>query len=146
MPPRIILKEIRSGPNTNELQKKHLLTHKKIYNISQKYGVLYRHRFHNTDAVSVDMMVNNYNKHSPEPVLFYKLQDTEHPEYPQLNKDDFLLIVCTNTQAAMLKRFRSNKICVEATHGTNAYKLNFTTIVVIDEFGEGFPVAICISN
>lgn len=34
----------------------------------------------------------------------------------------------------------------DATHGTNQYNFNLTTIVVIDEFGEGYPAAFCISS
>ena len=32
------------------------------------------------------------------------------------------------------------------THGTNSYDFNVTTILVVDEFGEGYPTAWCISN
>ena len=34
----------------------------------------------------------------------------------------------------------------DSTHGTNRYNFNLITIVAIDENGEGFPVAWCISN
>jgi len=33
-----------------------------------------------------------------------------------------------------------------STHGTNAYDFHLTTLLVIDNYGEGFPVAFCISN
>ena len=35
---------------------------------------------------------------------------------------------------------------MDSTHGTNGYNFNLITIVVIDEYGEEFPVAWCISN
>ena len=35
---------------------------------------------------------------------------------------------------------------MDATHGTNGYDLMLITVIVIDEYGEGFPVAWCISN
>ena len=37
-------------------------------------------------------------------------------------------------------------ICVDDTHGTNAYEFHLTTLMVIDEFGEGFPTAWCVSS
>lgn len=46
----------------------------------------------------------------------------------------------------MLKQFGSEKICIDSTHGTNEYDLHLTTIVVVDEFGNGFPCAFCISR
>ena len=37
-------------------------------------------------------------------------------------------------------------MCVDATHKTNGYDFPLITVVVVDEFGEGYPVAWCISN
>ena len=34
-------------------------------------------------------------------------------------------------------KFGQIAICMDATHGTNAYDFNLITAVVIDEFGEG---------
>ncbi len=46
----------------------------------------------------------------------------------------------------MMKLFGDNIICVDATHGTNVYDFQVISIVVVDEFGEGFPAAWCICN
>lgn len=47
----------------------------------------------------------------------------------------------------MYKNFASEKVCVDFTHGTNVYDfLLMSLIVVVDEFGEGIPVASLISN
>ena len=35
---------------------------------------------------------------------------------------------------------------MDATHGTNMYEFHLVTVLVIDEFGEGVPVAWAISN
>ena len=35
---------------------------------------------------------------------------------------------------------------MDGTHGTNGYDFMLITVIVIDEYGEGFPVAWCISN
>ena len=35
---------------------------------------------------------------------------------------------------------------MDATHGTNGYDFVLISVLVIDEFDEGFPVAWCLSN
>ena len=61
-------------------------------------------------------------------------------------KDDFVLVVQTEFQCEMLKKYGSNAVCVDSTHGTNSYYFNLTTILVVDEYGEGVPVGWLISN
>ncbi len=46
----------------------------------------------------------------------------------------------------MLQQFGSKGVCVDSTHGTTGYDFNLTTLMIIDEFGSGFPVAWCLSN
>jgi len=38
------------------------------------------------------------------------------------------------------------EVALDSTHGTNAYDYQLTTLMVIDEHGEGFPAAFCFSN
>jgi len=37
-------------------------------------------------------------------------------------------------------------ICMDATHGTNMYDFKLITLLVLDKFGEGIPVACAITN
>ena len=47
----------------------------------------------------------------------------------------------------MMTKFGNGRVvCIDGTHGTNGYDFTLITVVVIDEYGEGFPVAWCISN
>ena len=46
----------------------------------------------------------------------------------------------------MLKAHGSSVVCVDSTHGTNMYDFLLITILVLDEFGEGLPIAWAISN
>ena len=47
----------------------------------------------------------------------------------------------------MFKQFAPDSIvCVDTTHSTNAHDFHLITTMVIDEYGEGMPVAWCISN
>ena len=37
-------------------------------------------------------------------------------------------------------------ICCDSTHGTNGYDFLLTSLLAIDEFGKGFPIAWCLST
>lgn len=64
-----------------------------------------------------------------------------------LHLKDFVLAIQTPLQAEMLKKFGPNHIiCIDATHGTNAYDFSLLTVLVIDEYGKGYPISWCISN
>ncbi len=84
------------------------------------------------------------------PVIFYKQQGETFADIgvnQGLNKDDFALVIQTPIQAEVLHLCGNNKVvCIDSTHGTNGYDFKLISIVVVDEFGEGFPVAWCFSN
>ena len=63
-----------------------------------------------------------------------------------LPKDDFLVGIQTKFQCDMMKHFGEKLICMDATRGTNHYDFKLVTILVLDDFGEGVPVAWMISN
>ena len=47
----------------------------------------------------------------------------------------------------MLKKFTEGRVvCVDAAHGTNANDFKLVALPVVDEGGEGFPVAWCTTN
>lgn len=43
-------------------------------------------------------------------------------------------------------KFGLEAVCKESTHGTNVYNFNLIAIMVLDEFGEGMPVAWMVCN
>lgn len=58
-----------------------------------------------------------------------------------------MIVIQTEAQCEMMKAFSSQRvICVDATHGTNMCGYLLITVLVVDDFGEGCPVAWCISN
>ena len=118
----------------------HLITTKDIRNIEKGYGIDSGHIRHQDDATSVKLWVDDMSSaESNNPVLLYEPQETEGTE--------FMLVLQSNFQAEMLKILCSGKtVCVDDTHGTNSYGFHLTTVVVIDEYGEGFPAAWCISS
>lgn len=59
---------------------------------------------------------------------------------------NFFLVISTTFQREILLKFGLNIICIDSTHGTNEYGFHLTTIVVIDEFGNGVPCCFCFST
>ena len=54
-------------------------------------------------------------------VLYYKPQGADDDK-TGLKREDFLIVLQTPIQAEMFKKFAEGKVvCVDATHGTNAY-------------------------
>lgn len=90
------------------------MTRKDIHNISSKFGLLHKHKLHDIDALSVDLQVKRFFENSSNPIVLYKTQGTEH--FP-LDIDDFMLIILTETQIEVLKKFSSGKLCIDSTHG-----------------------------
>ena len=138
-----ILDEIRDSVSVR-FERIHLITRKDIANIERSFGLSGSER-HKDDATSVSMWVEEMK--SKECVLLYKPQGEQSEACHTLLPNDFILAIQTNLQAEMLKKFGPGKVvCIDATHGTNGYDFSLITLIVIDEFGEGYPVAWCISN
>ena len=79
-------------------------------------------------------------------LLFSKPQE-KRLEKTSLLEKDFVLAIQTSLQVDVLKNCGPDKvICIDATHGTNGYDFSLISVVVVDEFGEGYPTAWCLSN
>ena len=144
-----ILDKVRDSVGSN-LERLHLITKKDIHNIERSFGVRQEQR-HSDDATSVYLWVKEMvEKGESNPVLYYKQQGTKIAEIGQsgeLGINDFVLVIQTPLQADILKKCGERKVvCVDATHGTNAYNFHLISVVVVDEYGEGFPCGWCISN
>ncbi len=64
-----------------------------------------------------------------------------------LEEHDFVLALQTPLQKELLQKCGHKRIvCVDATHGTNSYDFLLLMVLVVDELGEGFPIAWCYSN
>lgn len=79
-------------------------------------------------------------------VLFYKGQGVDSIKYKELKKDDFVLIIMNSGQEEVLKKYSSDCVCLDATHGLNQYDFDLHTLLVLDDVREGFPCAFLISN
>lgn len=85
------------------------------------------------------------------PVLLYKTQgmmaEDGALDLKGFSASDFILCIQTKDQLEYLLQFGCGRaICMDSTHGTNPYDFHLITVMVIDDFGEGIPVAFMICN
>ena len=86
-------------------------------------------------------------KESPHnPIILFKTQGKQLENMENVGTDDFILVLQTQFQLDMLKANGNKCICMDATYGVNMYAFMLISILVIDEYGEGIPVAWAITN
>ena len=128
-----------------DINREHLVTFKDIKNIEALHGLSNPERLHSKDGPSVQLWVEEMKKKKMNPVLFFKPQGEILPDC-DLSADESFLVIMTATQKMMLQKFGSKVISIDSTHGTNPYHFQLTTVLCIDEFGVGYPVAFCVSS
>ena len=140
-----ILDDICSSVS-DDFRRIHLIQRKDINNIERAFKLEGGQRLHD-DATSVAAWVEEMRGMGEDNVvLSYKPQGADD-DTTGLKRDDFLIVLQTPIQVEMFKKFAEGKVvCIDATHGTNAYDFKLITLLVVDEYGEGFPVAWCITN
>lgn len=142
-----ILDTIRDSVTAEGINREHLVTRTDLYNIKDQYNISSGSMKHKNDLYSVDARIQELKELDYNPVLVYKRQgDQQGPEMDNVSDNDFVLCLQTEFQKDMLKKFGSAIICVDTTHGTNQYDFLLTTLLVVDEFGEGIPCAWMLSN
>ena len=101
---------------------------------------------HSNDQVSEKTWSEEWKNTESNPDLFYKFQGEELPVDIDLLKEDVAMVRQTPFQKAMAQKFSHNGICLDSTHGTTQYDLLLTSLLVLDEFGQGIPVVWLLSN
>lgn len=130
----------------NNIGREDLITRKDIHNIKISYHINVSEGVkHGNDAMSVDLWTKQCEQEENNPILLYKKQGIEDNMYG-LMVVDFCLVIMTDFQKSMFKQFGDNIIAVDGTHGLNNYAFELTSILVVDEFGEGIPVAFMFTN
>ena len=100
---------------------------------------------HDNDKDSVLSWINEWKSDPDNPILYYKMQGEKEAE-KKLEIDDFMIFIQSESQKYLLTLFGAKGICCDSIHGTTDYDFGLTSILVVDEFGEGVPVAWCLSN
>ncbi|ERL83313.1 hypothetical protein D910_00199, partial [Dendroctonus ponderosae] len=55
------------------------------------------------------------------------------------NENNLFLAFMNPDQKEMLKMYGNNGIMIDSTHGTNPYQMQLTTLMILDDYYEGFP-------
>ena len=89
------------------------------------------------DAMSDDLLVQELRGEPYNPILLYKRQHEADEQYPLLPEDAFLLAIQTDFQRQLYEQYAHKVICIDATHGTNAYRFKLITVMIADDHGQG---------
>ena len=92
---------------------------------------------HENDAMSVSLFVEELRMEPFNPVLVFKPQGELMEQFPTLPREAFVLVLQTESQMAMYREYSNKILCIDATHGTNAYRFKLITCIVPDKFGQG---------
>ena len=143
-----ILDDVRDNclDDNNGIGREQLVTRQDILNIGRKLNV-HTIQKHSNDLLSVWSWVEEMKELEYNPILVFKPQGEDgNEDTNELKKDDFLLAIQTEFQKDTLLKFGPNVICIDSTRGTNIYNFLLISVVVIDDHGEGLPVAWAITN
>lgn len=108
-------------------------------------------RMHKDDAKAVYLLVNQLLE-KEDSVLIYKpcgmplVHGPEGINSLPNSEDLFMFAFQTERQLDLMKRHCSKVIVVDETHGTNQYKFQLLTVMVLDENRRGWPVAHLITS
>lgn len=123
-----------------------MLDMKDLHNIKRDFG-LFEGRYDPDDFTSVHKFVEVLKKQDDNPIRFYRCPKVQ--EEAENRATSLLLVLSTDFQLDMLLKLGDGErgvIFLDSTHGTNSYNYQLTTIVVMDEFGNGLPTAFCLSS
>ncbi len=142
-----ILEDIRESAinEADEFTRQHLLEKKDVDNITRSFG-LDQVRKHENDQESVKAWFEEWQSSESNPVLFCKIQGEDPPDDVDLCAEDFMIVMQTPFQKLMAQKFAEKGVCIDSTHGTTGYDFLLTTVMITDEYGEGFPIGWCLSN
>ena len=136
-----IIDDIRNISDSTDLHREHLISRKDIANIKRQYYIEGVQRHHN-DLLSVSAIVEEMETLKYNPILIFKQQGEEANDLCScLDKNDFLLVIQTEFQRDMFKKYGNRGVCIDATYRVNDYDFHLITILVLDDFQEGIPVA-----
>ena len=141
-----IIDDIRDTTQSRQLNREHLVCRKDISNIQKQYNIEGIRR-HQNDLISVSSIVEEMDTLPYNPVVVFKQQgDLPTASCRHLKEDDFLLVIQTEFQRDMLSSHGNKGVCMDATYRSNDYDFNLITLMVLDSYEEGIPVAWALSN
>ncbi|GFS44540.1 MULE domain-containing protein [Trichonephila inaurata madagascariensis] len=146
IPVEAILDDIRNSMNLKP-ERIHLITRQDIKDIKEEYNISSDGVLDSNDVVSVNKWVEGLKNREDSPIVIFKDQNIfDENLYPGMKAEDLLLVIMNASQKDMLKFYGNDTICLDFTHGMNAYRFDLVTLLVLDDKREGFPAAFILSN
>lgn len=145
VPINSILRSIRAETDP-AFKLANLICKKDVENLIVSRNIGRHYRLERDDARSVEEFVQKDNGNS---VILYKPVGKTDTRYDKMEIKDFGLAIMNDQQkAALLKLMASPTaiLCADATHGTNAYDIKLLTLMTVNSFGNGVPVAFFFCN
>ena len=143
-----IIDDIRDTTQSRQLNREHVVCRKDITNIQKQYtcnieGI----RRHQNDLISVSSIAEEMDTLPYNPVIVFKQQGELPTDFCRhLKKDNFLLVIQTDFQRDMLSSHGNKGVCMAATYRINDNGFNLITLMVLDSYEEGIPVAWALSS
>ena len=141
-----IIDDIRHCSENSQTNREHLISHKDINNIQKQFNIE-GIRKHPNDLISVSSVVEEMDVLDYNPVLLFKQQgELPTDNCKALTKEDFVLVIQTEFQKDIFCKYGKDGVCMDATYKINDYDFHLITLIVLDGFQEGIPIAWALSN
>ena len=143
-----VLAKVQLSGDNAAVSRLHLTSKQDLKNITRDFHLATSVMRCANDADSVAAWVQQDQLNGQHSLVRYAKFQGAQDNVTGLADDDFMLVIMSEAQTAgLLQLYRPLKeVAMDSTHGTNAYDYQLTTLMIIDEHGEGFPAAFCFSN
>ncbi|KAJ8917549.1 hypothetical protein NQ315_005598 [Exocentrus adspersus] len=146
VPFKQILDDICDSVTSDELNRIHLLTPRDVRNIAESFNVNDQTVLRD-DGSGMDAWVEHVRmKLSLSVIRCYKPKGINMANIPQLEADDFFLVIMNDTQSEILKEFGNGCICLDRTEGSDSNDIQLYTLTVLDDTKRAFPCCFLFSN
>ncbi|GFT31429.1 MULE domain-containing protein [Trichonephila clavipes] len=113
------LKDIREEI-TVDSGRKMLIEKKDIHNIKRDFNINGYVKRHEIDAVNVKLWAEEMKNNGENCIVYFKEQGQSGNDYC-LKDENFVLVIMTDFQKEMIKKYGKDKICIDGTHGLNTH-------------------------
>ena len=141
-----IIEDVRGSGIVEGIFREHLISEKDVNNIRKQFNVGDIKK-HSNDFVSVATVVEEMETLDYNAILLFKQQgEKPNDKCALLDIHDFLLVFQTEFQNDMFVNHGHKGVCIDATYNINEYDFLLITLLVLDDYQEGIPIAWGISN
>ena len=128
-----LVEKVDKASDISIVSRRDFLNKQDVKNI-EKATPLLQTGYHSDDAKSVDIFVQRLQNQQHNCILLYKRVGTVDLG---MEEQEFFLVIQSQHQRQLYRQYASRIVCVDSTHGTNAYDYKLITMMVCDDWGQG---------